>query len=135
MLITGASSGIGEALAYEFSRLGAYVILSARRENELKRVQKNLAIPEKSDIFLLDLDQPSDKIQAASTDFIQKIGGKIDIAILNAGLSQRDLFSNMEVDVIERLMRVQIELIEQLRFDPLKAHPCPILPVSINQVS
>ena len=106
MLITGASSGIGEALAYEFSRLGAYVILSARRENELKRVQKNLAIPEKSDIFLLDLDQPSDKIQAASTDFIQKIGGKIDIAILNAGLSQRDLFSNMEVDVIERLMRV-----------------------------
>lgn len=45
VLITGASSGIGEELAYQFSKLGAYVILSARREGELKRVQKGLAIP------------------------------------------------------------------------------------------
>jgi len=37
--ITGASSGIGEALAYAFHRAGARVILSARREDELKRVQ------------------------------------------------------------------------------------------------
>jgi len=43
--ITGASSGIGEYLAYEFNRCGAYVILSARNTTELKRVKDNCPNP------------------------------------------------------------------------------------------
>ena len=42
--ITGASSGIGEALAYQFSSAGAKVILSARNQKELERVQKALSL-------------------------------------------------------------------------------------------
>ncbi len=44
--ITGASSGIGEALAYELNKQGSKLILSARRKEELDRVKKNCATPD-----------------------------------------------------------------------------------------
>lgn len=61
VLVTGASSGIGEFVCYEMSRLGANVVLCSRREEELKRVQNRLAFPEKSSIFVLDMKDP-DKV-------------------------------------------------------------------------
>ena len=47
-LVTGASSGIGEALAKEYSRRGATVVLTARREAELERVRSELAHPDRA---------------------------------------------------------------------------------------
>ncbi len=49
--ITGASSGIGEALAYAFSAEGARLLLSSRRREELERVKKNCAHPERRGIL------------------------------------------------------------------------------------
>ena len=46
--ITGASSGIGEYLAYEFNRHGAWVVLTARNEKELERVRQACPFPEKA---------------------------------------------------------------------------------------
>ena len=58
--ITGASSGIGEYLAYEFNKNGASLILTARNVNELKRVQEGCPQPDKVSIFKLDMtDYPS----------------------------------------------------------------------------
>ncbi len=42
VIITGASSGIGKALAFEFADNGALVVLAARRENELKKVEAEI---------------------------------------------------------------------------------------------
>ena len=53
--ITGASSGIGEALAMEFSRYGARVVLSARRADELERVRQRLVWPENHLVLALDM--------------------------------------------------------------------------------
>lgn len=56
--ITGASSGIGEALAYVCAKQGAKLILSARREKELERVADNCKLGKKHILILpLDLEQ------------------------------------------------------------------------------
>ena len=53
--ITGASSGIGEYLAYEFNRRGARLIISARNVQELQRVQKACHTPEEVEIVKMDM--------------------------------------------------------------------------------
>ncbi|VAW06564.1 hypothetical protein MNBD_ALPHA01-94, partial [hydrothermal vent metagenome] len=51
--ITGASAGIGEAVAYEMAHAGAKLVLSARREDELLRVAGNI---DTDDILILPFD-------------------------------------------------------------------------------
>ena len=56
--ITGASSGIGEALCYEFSKNGALLILSARSEEKLNAVKEKLPLgSDKSRVLVLDLEE------------------------------------------------------------------------------
>ena len=62
--ITGASSGIGEALAREYARRGAQLVLSARREEELERVRAGLVNSEAHLVLPLDLAN-SDAMEAA----------------------------------------------------------------------
>jgi len=86
--ITGASSGIGEALVYECSKQQAKIILSARRESELMRVAKQANLNEKNS-FVLPFDL-SDTSEANNyTEQIISKFGKIDILINNGGQSQR----------------------------------------------
>jgi NADP-dependent 3-hydroxy acid dehydrogenase YdfG len=65
--ITGASSGIGEALALAFHQAGAKLILSARREDELKRVQAACAGEPNTRILPLDVTNAAEL--AEKTDF------------------------------------------------------------------
>ncbi|MRX28569.1 SDR family oxidoreductase [Kangiella sp. HZ709] len=102
--ITGASSGIGEALAYEFAKLGAKLILSARREKELGRVREACENSEQHIIVPLDL--------AVNTEFQNLVDsvvsnvGKIDLLINNAGLSQRAPVLDTQLSVHRRLMEI-----------------------------
>jgi dehydrogenase/reductase SDR family member 7B len=84
--ITGASSGIGEALAYQASAQGARLILSARREAELQRVRAACAHPEAVAVLPLDLTD-FDALDAAAR--AEASFGPVDILVNNAGISQR----------------------------------------------
>ena len=102
--ITGASSGIGEALSYAFAAQGARLILSGRRTEELKRVKQACKTPEQVQILSLDLaDVPS--LDHKTEEAIQCFG-HIDILIHNGGISQRSLVIETPMDVHRKLMEV-----------------------------
>src|SRR5258707_1073444 len=87
--ITGASSGIGEELAYVMSAAGAKLILSSRRMDELERVRKACADPTNVQVLQLDLVD-SASLEGKVKDAI-KCFGHIDIMVHNGGVTQRGL--------------------------------------------
>lgn len=102
--ITGASSGIGEALAYAFARQGAKLVLSSRRPEELERVRLACEHPELHHVAPLDLQHSANFPQIVREVTAQ--AGHIDILINNGGISQRGLAVDTPLEVERRLMEV-----------------------------
>lgn len=101
--ITGASSGIGEALAYQASAQGARLILSARREAELQRVRAACAAP--GDVAVLPLDLTAfDALDAAAR--AEACFGPVDILVNNAGISQRSTVLETSMAVYRRIFEL-----------------------------
>lgn len=103
VVITGASSGIGEALARRFAAAGSKLVLAARRIDRLKIFEEEL---QGTDILSVQTDVAVEKdcqhlIEHAIARF-----GKIDVLINNAGISMRALFEEVDLDVIRKLMDV-----------------------------
>ncbi len=103
--ITGASSGIGEALVYSFSKQKSIIIISARRKEELERVKKNCT-NNSDNIFVLPLDLEEHDTLHAKAKIVLKKFGKIDILFNNGGVSQRSLIKNTIIDVDKRVMNI-----------------------------
>jgi len=105
VIVTGASSGIGKALALEYAAKNAVVVMAARRIEKLEQIAKD--IPNSSSNILVlktDVSKESDcKILIEKT--IEKFG-RIDILINNAGISMRALFEDTELSVIKKLMDI-----------------------------
>lgn len=102
--ITGASSGIGEALAYEFSRQGAKVILSSRKEAELQRVAS--ACQGEAIVVPLDLAE-HDVLPGIASRVISQVG-KLDILVNNGGVSQRALAKDTDFSVDKKMVDVNL---------------------------
>lgn len=103
--ITGASSGIGEALAYTLNKKGARLILSARRKNELERVKANCS-GNPDDIVVLPLDLTKTSVLADKTKVAESFFGSVDILFNNGGISQRALALEAELDSVRNLMEI-----------------------------
>ncbi|BAY08448.1 SDR family oxidoreductase [Calothrix sp. NIES-2098] len=100
--ITGASSGIGEALAYQFARQGAKLIISSRREEELQRVKQNIS----SECLIIPFDI-ADYISAKkAVNTAINYYGRIDVLVNNAGISQRSLAIDTQAIVDNKIMDV-----------------------------
>ena len=107
--LTGASSGIGEALAYELAKAKAKLILSSRRGDELKRVADKLSADlgfPASDLLILPLDlADASNFEMKKAEALQKFG-RIDILINNGGISQRSLAKDTPVEVDRKIFEV-----------------------------
>ncbi|TGK36641.1 SDR family oxidoreductase [Leptospira andrefontaineae] len=103
--VTGASSGIGEALVQELAMQGAKIVLSARRKEQLKRVQLENNLSDTNSLIL-----PLDLSKYKSLDqFPKKVlskFGHIDVLINNGGISQRSLAHDTDLNTYETLMNV-----------------------------
>jgi short-subunit dehydrogenase len=103
VIITGASSGIGKALAYEFGNKGANVVIAARSLDKLKKIE--------ADLHKLGIQSLAVQTDVTTEDdcrnLIEKTierFGRIDVLINNAGISMRALFIDLQLDVMRRVM-------------------------------
>jgi short-subunit dehydrogenase len=102
--ITGASSGIGEALAYAFSAAGARLLLSARRTEELERVKAACINPGNARVLpmdLLDTASFAERVKEAIGAF-----GQVDILVHNGGVTQRGTVLETELAVQRQVMEL-----------------------------
>ena len=105
VIITGASSGIGKALAFAFGQEGAKIVITGRKKEPLFEVSDELTkqginnLPIVSDV----------SIETDNMDVVDKTiekYGKIDILINNAGISMRSMFEDCEIEVIKKVMEI-----------------------------
>jgi len=127
--ITGASSGIGEAVAYEMATDGAKLILSARREAELARVKaqcvQNGAAADH--ILILRLDVTDEALMPAAVTKAHAFTGNLDMLFNNAGISQRSLCVDTDMATYRRLF--DVDVFGQMALTKL------VLPIMIEQGS
>jgi len=108
--ITGASTGIGKAVALEAAKNGAKVILSARRENMLNEV-RDLCIKQgaqNENILVLPLDVCDTAALKPAFEKVLHAFGKLDILLLNAGRSQRARWEYTDLQVDKDLFELNV---------------------------
>ena len=103
-LLTGASGGIGQALARDLSAKGARLILIGREQQRLEALRNTL--PEKADIIVADLLSAADRITIAET--VTRSKRPVDILINNAGVSDFRLFESCNDTEIEQMMQLNL---------------------------
>lgn len=101
--ITGASSGIGEALAMVCAQEGAKLVLTSRRADELIRVAAKTGVADENILILpADLSQ-YDQVQSL-TDQVMARFGRIDVLFNNAGISSRALAIESPIEIDKKVM-------------------------------
>lgn len=105
VVITGASSGIGEAMAEVYASMGAKVVLGARHADKLEALCRRIEQRGgKAAWCVTDVTRKEDCMRLIDTA-VEHFGG-IDVMICNAGISMRALFDDVDLDVLHRLMDV-----------------------------
>lgn len=107
VFITGASSGLGAALALHYARQGARLGLLARRSDTLQQLIASLPNPELHRAYAVDVCEHAALAQAAG-DFLRH-AGRIDVVIASAGVSYGTLTEHAEdLDAFARLMAINV---------------------------
>lgn len=102
--VTGASSGIGEALVHALVAEGSHVVLSARRKVELERVAADCG-PSASTL-VVPMDVTDEASRRAAFETVMGHYGRVDVLVNNAGVSQRGKAVETSADTLRRLMEV-----------------------------
>lgn len=107
VLITGASSGIGLALAERAASQGARVVLAARRERELEDAASRVR-ELGGEAHVIQCDVADRQEALACVERAEKLLGHIDVAVINAGVGRHRMLVEHDLDDAERLLRVNV---------------------------
>lgn len=105
VIVTGASSGIGEATAREFAKYHSKVVLAARSEERLKKIVHEISSRNKDVFYVVTDVSIEEDCKRLIQKTVERFGG-VDILVNNAGLSMRAPFPDVELSVLHRLMDV-----------------------------
>lgn len=108
VILTGASSGIGESTALDLASNGAKVVLSARREDRLKQLHQKIKDAGGEASYQVT-DVTSREQVKALADFTLNTYGKIDVIVNNAGLMPLSYLSKLKIDEWDRMVDVNIK--------------------------
>lgn len=122
VILTGASRGIGRALAYALAARGAHLVLAARRKDQL------IAVADRCRALNLDIEVmtvPTDVADPAALEHLAAATlerfGRVDILISNAGIIQGGSITSFEPEQIER--QIQVNLLSAIRLTQLVLRP------------
>lgn len=125
--ITGASSGIGEALAVGLAAQGAQIILSARKVGALQVVKQKCDAVAANNHLVLPFDVTDEASVPKAAEQARSLSGRIDMLINNAGISQRSSCLETELSTYRTLFEIDV-------FAPIVLTKA-VLPIMIEQGS
>src|SRR5438132_5784870 len=108
VLITGASSGIGEELAWQLSQAGAKLTLAARRKERLEALANRIAAAGKPKPVVVECDVTRDGDQERAVGECVRAVGKLDIAIANAGFAVIGSLKNLSTEDYRRQFETNV---------------------------
>jgi NADP-dependent 3-hydroxy acid dehydrogenase YdfG len=108
VIITGASSGIGEATAKELASKGAKLVLSARREERLKNLQDDIQVNGGQAIYKVTDVTSYEKMEELAALALKKFG-KIDVLVNNAGVMPHSFLFKKRIDDWDRMIDVNLK--------------------------
>ena len=104
-IVTGASSGIGKALAYELARQGTKLVVAARNSEKLTGIAQDLE-NKGTEVLVVRTDVTQEADCKALIEKAYKRFGRIDILINNAGISMRAILEDLDCSVLRQVMDV-----------------------------
>jgi len=105
VIVTGASSGIGEAVSREFARYGSKVVMAARSVDRLAAIAEEIKA-EKGEVSFIKTDVSIEDDCKRMVEYAVSQYGTVHYLINNAGISMRALFDDVDLNVLHRLMNV-----------------------------
>jgi short-subunit dehydrogenase len=114
VLITGASSGIGEAFVHQFAALGANTIIVARSENELRKTASEIEEKYATKCFPVVLDLSGENASRILFDKTNSLGIEVDVLVNNAGFGRFGNFEQKDLKIYDSLLQLNVKVLTEL---------------------
>ena len=106
VIITGASSGIGKALAYQFAKEGANLVLAARQYPLMCEIAQDIETKHGVRAIAVAADVSKEEFCKHIVDEAIRLFNRVDVLVNNAGISMRAIFEEVDLNVLKEVMDI-----------------------------